>query len=224
MAVDKWRSYLQHKEFTIVTDHRNLLHLGDQKLSTGMQHKAFLKLMGFQYKIIYRKGVNNSVAVALSRQDQPEQMQAMSTCRPKWLEIIVEGYQKDPDAKQLLTELSITGSNDKGFQLQDGVIKYKDRVWLSNHKEAHSAILLALHDSGLGGHNGFRATYNKIKDLFSWPGMKKDIQVYVVACEVCKQAKSEHSGLPGTLQPLTVPDHAWAIISMDFIEGLPKSK
>jgi hypothetical protein len=99
MAIDKWRPYLQHKEFAIVIDHKSLLHLGDQKLSTGMQHKAFLKLMGFQYKIVYRKGVDNSVADALSRQDQSEQLHAISTCKPKWLEIIVEGYNADPDTK-----------------------------------------------------------------------------------------------------------------------------
>jgi transposase InsO family protein len=54
--------------------------------------------------------------------------------------------------------------------------------------------------------------------------MKKDIQDYVAACAVCKQAKSEHSKLPGTLQPLPVPDQAWEMISLDFVEGLPKSK
>jgi hypothetical protein len=54
--------------------------------------------------------------------------------------------------------------------------------------------------------------------------MKKCIQDYVAACGVCKQAKSEHTGLPGTLQPLPIPDHPWSAISMDFIEGLPKSK
>jgi hypothetical protein len=60
----------------------------------------------------------------------------------------------------------------------------------------------------------------------SWLGWRKFTvnKDYNAACGVCKQAKSEQSGLPGTLQPLLVPDHAWAVISMDFIEGLPKSK
>jgi hypothetical protein len=56
MEVDKWKSYLQHKEFIISTDHRSLLHLSDQQLTTGIQHKAFLKLLGLHYKIVYKKG------------------------------------------------------------------------------------------------------------------------------------------------------------------------
>jgi hypothetical protein len=117
MALDKWRSYLQHREFTIVTDHKSLLHLGDQKLSTGIQHKDFLKLMGFQYHITYKKGVENLAADALSRQDQQEHLCAISVCKPKWLETIIEGYNSNPDTKQLLIELCISGSNEKGFHL-----------------------------------------------------------------------------------------------------------
>jgi len=52
----------------------------------------------------------------------------ISTSTPRWLEIIVEGYAKDAQTKQLLTKLSITGSNDKGYTLSNGIIKYKDRI------------------------------------------------------------------------------------------------
>lgn len=48
LAVTKWKPYLQHKEFTILTDHHSLIHLGDQKLMEGMQQKAFIKLLGLQ--------------------------------------------------------------------------------------------------------------------------------------------------------------------------------
>ena len=67
MAVDKWRSYLQVKEFTIRTDHRSLLYLTDQRVHTKLQHKALLKLMDLQYKIVYKKGITNTAADALSR-------------------------------------------------------------------------------------------------------------------------------------------------------------
>jgi hypothetical protein len=130
---------------------------------------------------------------------------------------------QDSSTKQLLTELSISGSNDKGFSLHNGLIRYKGCIWLGNHTDAHQAILLALHDSGIGGHSGISVTYSKIKALFAWPRMKQDITDYVNKCQVCQQAKSEHSKLPGLLQPLPVPTEAWQIVSLDFIEGLPKS-
>jgi hypothetical protein len=53
LVVDKWRQYLQHAPFTIVTDHRSLVHMSDQKITTGMELKAFVKLMGPQYKLVY---------------------------------------------------------------------------------------------------------------------------------------------------------------------------
>lgn len=56
MVVTKWKQHLQHKEFTILTDQKSLIHLGDQKIQGGMQHKAFIKLLGLQYKLVHKKG------------------------------------------------------------------------------------------------------------------------------------------------------------------------
>ena len=53
--------------------------------------------------------------------------------------------------------------------------------------------------------------------------MNKAVRDFVSACQVCQQAKPDRSKLPGLLQPLPVPDRAWRIISIDFIEGLPLS-
>jgi hypothetical protein len=67
LAVQQWRSYLQLGEFLIRTDHKSLQHLTDQRLHTEWQHKALTKMMGLQYKIVYKKGINNGAADALSR-------------------------------------------------------------------------------------------------------------------------------------------------------------
>ena len=42
-------------------------------------------------------------------------------------------------------------------------------------------------------------------------------------CQTCQQAKTERIQSLGLLQPLPIPDQAWDIISLDFIEGLPPS-
>jgi hypothetical protein len=80
-----------------------------------------------------------------------------------------------------------------------------------------------LHDSGIGGHSGITATYNRIKALFAWPNLKMSVQSFVQQCQVCQQAKVEHGKLPGLLQPLPIPEQAWQMASLEFIEGLPSS-
>ena len=92
MAIDKWRTYLQHGQFTIHTHQRSLVHLGDHKVTTTIQQKAFFKLMGFQYKIVYKKGITNKAADALSRRPHTVNNYAISTVQPKWLETVLEGY------------------------------------------------------------------------------------------------------------------------------------
>jgi hypothetical protein len=53
--------------------------------------------------------------------------------------------------------------------------------------------------------------------------MKNTIKSFVEAYSICQQAKAEHIPYLGLLQPLPVPDQAWKVVTMDFIEGLPTS-
>lgn len=222
LAVNKWRSYLQHAEFVIQTDHKSLTHLNEQQLGTSMQQKAFVKLMGLQYVIKYKKGAENQVADALSRRGE-EECVAITVSTPRWMELVVEEYHNHPQTKQLLASLCLNPEGEDGFQLVNGVIRFHGKIWLGHHPEAQQSVLLALHNSGVGGHSGITATYHRIKGLFAWPGLRKAVQTYVSQCEICQQAKVEHCKTPGLLQPLPVPLQAWHTVTMDFVEGLPKS-
>ncbi|KAM0929344.1 hypothetical protein ACQ4PT_001454 [Festuca glaucescens] len=224
MAVDKWRSYLQHGEFIIRTDQRSLMHLDDKRLTTSWQHKALTKMLGLQYKIIYKKGVDNRVADALSRHihGDTEELQVISACRPIWLEAVELGYTKDSEATQRLAQLALS-SPIGNYTLHKGLIRYKGRIWVGRNPKLQQDIMHALHCSPIGGHSGFQATYHRIKHLFSWPGMKAHIRQFVAQCSVCQQAKTERVPYPGLLEPLAVPTGAWKVVTMDFITGLPKS-
>ena len=46
----------------------------------------------------------------------------------------------------------------------------------------------------------------------------------MVQCLKCQRNKTESLFPTGLLQPLLVPERIWDDISMDFIEGLPKSR
>ena len=132
LAVDKWRAYLHHREFVIRTDQRSLQHLSEQQLTTPIQQKAFVKLMGLQYMIQYKQGTSNTAADALSRRDFTDVL-AISQCVPSWIENLTAGYQDSDKDKQLLSALSLPGAAPLGFTLTDGVIRYKGRIWVGHN-------------------------------------------------------------------------------------------
>jgi transposase InsO family protein len=196
------------------------MNLTDQRLHTSWQQKAYTKLLGLQFKICYKKGIHNGAADALSRCDHGEPLEAVaiSICKPTWLEEVAKGYLHDAKSAKLLAQLSTP------YKLKDGLIRYKGRIWLGYNSALQNKIFGALHDSFIGGHSGFPVTYRRIKTLFAWPGMKKRIKLKVKECSICQQAKPDRFRYPGLLQPLPVPSGAWQTVTMDFIEGLPKSR
>lgn len=53
--------------------------------------------------------------------------------------------------------------------------------------------------------------------------MKSDVAQLVKQCQVCQQAKHEQCKYLGLLQPLPIPQSCCQELSMNFIQGLPKS-
>lgn len=134
LAVDSWRHYLLQAEFFIHTDHQSLIHLNEQRLHTAWQQKVFSRLLGLQYKILYRKGLDNGAADALSRRTHHAQLMAISSVKHQWLEAIVLSYQDNVAATKLLSQLATQPDSVSCYSLLQGVIRYRDRVWLGSSK------------------------------------------------------------------------------------------
>jgi len=223
MAVEKWRSYLQRQEFVIQSDHKSLSYLAEQNLQSELQRKAMTRLMGLQFKIVYKKGKENVDADALSRVGHLMAIQAVSEVKPLWLQEVLNSYVTDPTAHTLLAQLALASPDSQGYSLVDGVIRHQGHIWIGDNSAIRTKVISALHASPIGGHSGIQATYYRVKQLFQWRGMKQDVEQFVKQCTICQQAKHEHTNPAGLLQPLPIPQGAWLDISMDFIEGLPLS-
>jgi hypothetical protein len=64
----RWRHYFLGSSFIIKTGQQSLKYMMTQRLAEGIQHQ-FIKLLGFDYTIEYRKGKENIVVDALSMKD-----------------------------------------------------------------------------------------------------------------------------------------------------------
>lgn len=223
LAIDHWHPYLQHSEFFIHTDHRSLCFLDDQRLTTPWQHKALTKLLGLRYKIIYKKGSENGATDALSRFPSVSELTAISSMVPDWIQEIIAGYANDSDALSKLQTLCISANVVPDFTLKECVLYFKGRMWIGTNSFVQQKILANLHSSPVGGHSGITITYQRVKSLFASPHLCTIVVQFANACSICQRAKSEHVKYPGLLQTLPVPEHAWQFVSLNFIEGLPKS-
>lgn len=163
------------------------------------------KPVGLNFSIQYKKGQQNMVADALSRFSHNATLNAISGCIPVWIQEALNSYAVDPKA-QLLTELCIVNSNSLGYSLTDGLIKHKKKTWVGSNTALQTKIIHAFHSSAMGGHSGVQATYQHIKKLFAWQGLKDLVEDFIKQCNTYQQAKHELCKIPGLLSPLPILD------------------
>lgn len=106
---------------------------------------------------------------------------------------------------------------DGCFLHRKGKIMVGKNMWLRRELFSH------FHANAVGGHSGVLVTKKRLTSLLFWKGLTTDVKRWIRECLVCQKCKSETVASPGLLQPLPTPNRAWSVISLDFIEGLPKS-
>ncbi|GKE17234.1 putative reverse transcriptase domain-containing protein [Tanacetum coccineum] len=77
------------------------------------------------------------------------------------------------------------------------------------------------HKSRYSVHPRAEKMYYDLRDMYWWPGMKRDIATYVSECLTCVKVKPEHQRPSGLLQQPEIPEWKWESITMDFIIKLP---
>jgi hypothetical protein len=188
-------------------------------------------LLGFQYRIVYKKGSYNKVNGALSRNPShcADGTLSVTTChvlssvQPKWVDEVVASYDTDSFAKQMIATLLLDPKASPDHSWVNGVLRYKSRIWIGSNVDLQNKLISVCHSSAVGGHSGMHVIYRRMKQLFAWRGMKAAVQEFVQTCLVCQMAKPDRTKSNGLFQPLPVPEGAWQTIFMDFVEGLSQS-
>lgn len=223
-ALKKWKHYFAHSTLIIRTDQQSVKYIHDQRLTQGIQHKLLIKLLGYDYRIEYKKGRENRVADALSRMPTESHTFPITMVTPAWITAVIDTYTHDPKCQKLIAELTLDTDSHKDYTFKSGILRYKGKIYIGQDQDVHTKLVASFHETELGGHSGERATTQILKLVFHWPNMKQTVSEFIRECPVCQINKSEHCPSPGLLQPLPIPKAPWADISMNFVEGLPTSE
>lgn len=174
-----------------------------------------MKLLGFEYEIVYEPGKGNKVADTLSRKDgsltlwlvkeeNDGAIAPMNGVDGKAWEQIKEAVKLDERSQEILQRIEAIDDEIKHFKAKDGLILYKNRVYIPNTPELRISILTHFHHSKKGGHLGWFRTYARMKNLFFWEGMQHDVKNLVNKCDVCQKVKYITKEPMGLLQPLPI--------------------
>ncbi|KAD6453180.1 hypothetical protein E3N88_07885 [Mikania micrantha] len=224
-ALKIWRHYLYGTKCLIYTDHKSLQHILDQKMLNMRQRRWVELLNDYDCDIRYHPGKANVVADALSRKERvkPVRVRALGmTIQTSLKTQILEAQKEALKAKELKEEL-LCGAEKKLKPKEDDVLYFQERMWVPELNNIRELIFHEAHKSKYSIHPGADKMYKDLKEYYWWPGMKKDIALYVGKCLTCSKVKAEHQKPSGMLQQPEIPQWKWEQISMDFITKLPRT-
>ncbi|KAL0536465.1 hypothetical protein IC582_025414 [Cucumis melo] len=225
LSVQRWRPYLLREKIVVKTDQKLLKFLLEQRVIQPQYQKWLSKLLGYSFEVVYKPGLENKAADALSRRPPDIHFNSISAPYLVDLETIKEEVEKDEKLKKIVANLSKEDETQVNkFTLKNGLLHYKNRLVISKASSLIPVMLNTFHDSVVGGHSGFLRTYKRLASELYWEGMKSDVKKHCESCITCQRNKSLALSPAGLLMPLEIPHQIWSAISMDFNDGLPKAK
>ncbi|GJT98590.1 putative reverse transcriptase domain-containing protein [Tanacetum coccineum] len=172
-----WRHYLYGTKSIIYTYHKSLQHIFNQKELNICQRRWIKLFNDCDCEIHCHPGKANVVADALSRKGRikPKRIRAMNmtlqlSIKDKILAAQKEASNESVGLQRGLDEL-IEHRSDRAFY-------YLDRIWVPLKGDVITLIMDEAHKSKYSLHPRANKMYYDLRDMYWWPGMKKDIAVY----------------------------------------------
>ena len=210
------------KRFSIFSDHKPLSKLN--KVHTKTHGRLSENLLNYNYEIIYRKGEDQEAADFLSR-NALDEMKGKALDFVNYTKAEIHNFQQhDPTCEDIRSYLrdetyelpptnkTMIQRHRKRFVVDDDEILWWKESSNSTKLlivpwEYTTDIISTAHDGLIGGHRDVEKTMDRIRRVYWWTTMTKDITEYVRCCKVCQHQKGpkEKSSLKHPLRPLEIP-------------------
>lgn len=234
-GVNKFRRFLEHKEFLLETDNQALSWLLAHPRQLGKIGRWVVQIAALKFTVQHVRGTQNIIADTLSRMyPSPDEKveEAESACAGVLFEFPLahadfRSHQlQDPELSPIMAELE-RGEAHPPYSLSKGALccrarlRGKPKLVLPNFLVP--MVFEYFHSSPVGGHLGIHKTIAKIRESFIWKGMDRDIATRVRSCRTCslsKPAQNTHLGFLAS----EVAERPLEKVFIDYVGPLPRSK
>ncbi|GKC24049.1 putative reverse transcriptase domain-containing protein [Tanacetum coccineum] len=192
----------------IYMDHKSLQHIFDQK-ELNMRQRRWIELFSdYECEIRYHPGKANVVADALSRKERvkPKHVRAMAMAIQSRVKRMIFTAQSEAFKEENTPAERLHGLDQQMERKEDESLYFMNRIWVPLMGGVRTIIMGEAHKTRYSVHPGADKMYHDIRDMYWWPGMKKDIAIYVSNCLTCLKVKAEHQRPSGLLQQPEIPE------------------
>lgn len=199
-CVTKWRCFLEGAKHPVIvrTDHKALVHTLQARTHPCRKMAGWIQELTsrFNLEITYLPGEDNTVADALSRLHEPDQIIQVSAVLP---DVVIE------TASPWESEIRDKLNNRSCYKFNQGqLLTRRQNQWKIVPRVANRFNLIAQTHSA-NGHRSAAATYQQLKDKYWWPEMKHLCQRLIDSCPSCLAHSHAHPQPTTLLQRTVLP-------------------
>ena len=239
-AIDHFSVYLQGRHFELFTDHKPLESLS--KIHKKTLNRLQEQMLEYDFKVNYRKGLDNTVADALSRNVAVLLHDPMDEFIHQMTDEsgdIVSAQQEDAfcsDVKNFLRSGTLPnhtlGYRSKVEKIGKDCFIDRNIVWITLRRPGrpdNTALLTpvrmrqmvmdAAHCSREGGHSGKQRTVDRLELAYWWPGITYDVDSFISKCIRCQEISGKKP-VPSPLQSLPIHEEPNSRVHMDLFGPL----
>jgi transposase InsO family protein len=141
---------------------------------------------------------------------------------------IIQSSAREAEVLKALDELRNDGLRKLAdgtieWEEQDGLVRYRGRVYVPADPELRRDIVRTCHNTKLVGHPGEQGTLELVSRHYWWPGITTFVKSYVSGCKECNRIKSVRRTTRTPVHAHTVPGEPWETWLTDHIVELPPS-